>query len=334
MLHQRIEHMWWRKSYRPNVLLRGLASVYAYLAKKDQQNRLKKSVKPSVPMISVGNITVGGSGKTPFVVWLAQELKTRGFQPVLLSRGDGANNQTPHLVSEYSKAHEVGDEAVLLHRLSGCAVIAGRDRIKGAEIASNYGDIMILDDGFQYRQLQRVCDIVLVPAEGVGNGFLLPAGPLREPVGALERADIVVRSSVCMPISNKKEWVWSASSKSIHTWNDIIAEILVPPEKIHVVTGIARSQRVIRDLEYLGFSIAEHTNFIDHHAYSADDVSMMFGNPHPIVTTAKDAVKLLPLWPSDKPLWVLEQKAEAEEGLVDEVVGLLKQRIENAQNKT
>jgi len=327
LLHQRIEAMWWSKRFKPNPILRALSKVYLPLFRFNQQSRINHKVKPAIPLISVGNITVGGSGKTPFVVWLAQALKARGFSPVLLSRGDGANNQTPHLVSEYSKAHEVGDEAVLLFRLSGCPVIAGRDRILGAEIAASYGDVMILDDGFQYRQLERVCDIVMVPAEGVGNGYLLPAGPLREPVGALERADIVVRSGKCEALSNKKEWVWQASSQSIHAWNDVIAQTLNPLEQpIHVVTGIARPVRVINDLKSLGFEIAEHTNFIDHHAYTADDITSMFQIPYPIVTTAKDAVKLLPLWPTDKPLWVLEQKADAEEGLLDEVVSFIQSK--------
>jgi len=315
--------MWWQTRRKPSMVLRLLSCIYAKAMMFDQNKRFQMQTCPSIPMISVGNITVGGSGKTPFVVWLAQALKARGFSPVLLSRGDGANNQTPHLVSEYSKAHEVGDEAVLLFRLSGCPVIAGRDRIQGAEIAASYGDVMILDDGFQYRQLERVCDIVMVPAEGVGNGYLLPAGPLREPVGALERADIVVRSGKCEALSNKKEWVWQASSQSIHAWNDVIAETLDPFEPIHVVTGIARPVRVVNDLKNLGFEIAEHTNFIDHHAYTANDITTMFQVPYPIVTTAKDAVKLLPLWPTDKPLWVLEQKADAEEGLLDEVVSFI-----------
>ena len=326
MLHQDIENMWWNTRQKPYLLLRALSSVYAVLAKYDQQSRLKKAVYPPIPMISVGNITVGGSGKTPFVVWLAHELKHQGFNPVLLSRGDGANNQAPHLVSQYSKAREVGDEAVLLFKLSGCPVIAGRDRIAGAEIAAEHGDIIILDDGFQYRQLARICDIVLVPSEGVGNGCLLPAGPLRESISALDRADVIVRSGLndFKLLSEQKEWAWSAKAGLVRDWNsseDILLEVSQP---IHVVTGIARPRRVLNDLTALGFNIAQHSFFADHHDYSEQDITSFFPSNKSIVTTAKDAVKLMPLWPRDKPLWVLEQVAQAQDGLSETIVEIIK----------
>ena len=327
MLYQYFEHMWWNRSRKPNILWRGLSYLYASLAKIDQKSRLNRAEQPSIPMISIGNITVGGSGKTPFVVWLATALRDRGLRPVLLSRGDGANNQTPHLVSEYSKAREIGDEAVLLFRLSGCAVIAGRDRVAGAKIAAEYGDILILDDGFQYLQLERVCDIVMVPTEGVGNGNLLPAGPLREPISSLERADVIVRSGRgdFKPISKQKEWRWSADASVVRDWNSSEVVLLESTLPIHVVTGIARPKRVFLDLKSLGFSIREHIFFPDHHDYSQQDVDKLLSNHQSLVTTAKDAVKLLPYWPQDKPLWVLEQQADAELGLIDEVI----QRIEN-----
>ncbi len=321
MLHQRIENMWWNTKRAPNVLLRAASAVYALAASFDQKQRLKHAVKPGIPMISVGNITVGGSGKTPFVAWLAAELKQQGFRPVLLSRGDGANNQTPHVISQYSKAHEVGDEAVLLYRMSDCPVIAGRDRIAGAQLAAEHGDIIILDDGFQYRQLERVCDIVLVPTEGVGNGYLLPAGPLREPVSALSQADIIVRSGAgnSTPISNQKEWSWSTHAGLVRDWNrdDILLEASKP---VHLVTGIARPRRVLQDLMSLGYEIAEHSRFADHHAYSRDDIQQLLQSHRSIVTTAKDAVKLQALWPCDKPLWVLEQQIKAEAGLAQQIV--------------
>lgn len=322
MLHQRIEAMWWNKSNKPNVLLRGLASLYALLSKQDQKNRCNNTVEPPIPMISIGNITVGGSGKTPFVVWLAAELKAKGFQPVLLSRGDGANNQTPHLVSEYSKAREIGDEAVLLYQLTGCPVIAGRDRIAGARLAAEFGDVILLDDGFQYRQLGRVCDIVMVPAEGVGNGCLLPAGPLREPISALSRADIIVRSGTgkCEPLTDVKEWLWSAKSTYIRDWKGVWDMPLENGCSIHVVTAIARPLRVITDLKVMGMTITKHHVFADHHVYNKADVQALSHYADAMVTTAKDAVKLLPLWPNNKPLWVLEQQAEAEVGLAETIL--------------
>ncbi|WP_227819459.1 tetraacyldisaccharide 4'-kinase [Mariprofundus micogutta] len=317
--------MWWNRRRKPNLLLRALSAIYALAARFDQNGRLKHTVKPPIPMISVGNITVGGSGKTPFVVWLAAELQQRGFNPVLLSRGDGANNQAPHLVSEYSRPYEVGDEAVLLHRLSGCPVIAGRDRVAGAQLAAEYGDILVLDDGFQYRQLERVCDIVLVPAEGLGNGCLLPAGPLREPVSALALADVVVRtgSEAFKPLCEQKEWFWSAKAGVVRDWNGQGDVLLEASRPIHVVTGVARPKRVLNDLNALGYEIGEYSCFADHHAYSKEDVRSLLQCFKPVVTTAKDAVKLMPLWPCDQPLWVLELQTDVETGLVDAVMGVV-----------
>ncbi|MDX8383376.1 MAG: tetraacyldisaccharide 4'-kinase [Ghiorsea sp.] len=318
-LHQQVERMWWSKQRKPNMLLQGLSHVYAMLAKYDQQKRLNKAIQPPIPMLSVGNVTLGGSGKTPFVLWLAKALQAQGFSPVLLSRGDGANNQTPHLVSAYSLAREIGDEAVLLHRLSGCAVIAGRDRVLAAQMAKDYGDVIILDDGFQYRQLARVCDIVLVPAVGVGNGALLPAGPLREPISALSRADVVVRSGggSFESLSEQHEWSWMTRNQHISDWNQV-SDAALQPKTIHCVSSIARPQRFVQSLEQLGFDVEQQHIFPDHHAYTADDVRLFDADM--VVTTGKDAVKLLPLWDPSKPLWVLEQQAIAEQGLLEAIL--------------
>ena len=324
-MQQWFEHMWWNKRRKPNIGWRLLSRVYAKLMQYDQRKRFQTQVCPPIPMISVGNITVGGSGKTPFVVWLAGELKAQGFKPVLLSRGDGANNQEPHVVSAYSKAHEVGDEAVLLYRLSGCPVIAGRDRIKGAEMAAEYGDVLILDDGFQYRQLHRVCDIVLVPKEGVGNGCLLPAGPLREPVSALSRAHIIVRTGhgEFEPLTKTKEWDWSATSSGISDWMGVWDMPLEAGREVELVTSIARPRRARNDLEGLGFEVKGHHIFEDHHKYTSEDVTKLLKGNKTIVTTGKDAVKLLPLWDSSKPLWVLEQSADAESSLIKKIMSSL-----------
>jgi len=324
-MQQWFEHIWWSKRRKPNIGLRLLSRVYAKVMRYDQNKRFQTQICPPIPMISVGNITVGGSGKTPFVVWLAGELKAQGFNPVLLSRGDGANNQEPHVVSAYSKAREVGDEAVLLYRLSGCPVIAGRDRIKGAEMAAEYGDVLILDDGFQYRQLHRVCDIVLVPKEGVGNGYLLPAGPLREPISALSRANIIVRTGHgdFTPLTHDKEWAWQAVSAGVSDWNGVW-DMPLEAGDVELVTSIARPRRVRNDLESLGFEITEHHMFDDHHAYTKEDVAKLLKGNKTIVTTGKDAVKLLSLWDSSKPIWVLEQQVVAEECLFPSVLDCIR----------
>ena len=139
---------------------------------------------------------------------------------------------------------------------------------------------------------------------------------------ALDRADVIVRTGSCdfKVLSNQKEWFWSARAGSVRDWNsrgDILLEVSRP---VHLVTGIARPGRVRTDLKALGYELAEFTCFADHYAYSKQDVQAILETSQPVVTTAKDAVKLLPLWPADLPLWVLEQQTEAQQGLADAIV--------------
>lgn len=325
LMHQFFEAMWWQNN-KPNFFFRSLSRLYAVLSAYDLNQRQKRQQKSSIPLISIGNITVGGSGKTPFVLWLAQILQEQGYQPVLLCRGDGGKkHHTPQWVSQASLSNDVGDEAVLLARLSGCPVLAGKNRVLAASMAAEKGNIILLDDGFQYRQLHRLCDIVLVPDEGVGNGYLLPAGPLREPVHTLSRADIIVRSGAqhSTPLSPQYEWQWSAQSKHIKDWNQQSSRMLSPTQHIHAVSSIARPKRFLNDLIALGFTIDKHHHFPDHYAYQAQDIKHLSTSHHPIVTTAKDAVKLLPLWPKHKNLWVLEQQASAEHGLAQAILKLI-----------
>jgi tetraacyldisaccharide 4'-kinase len=195
-------------------------------------------------------------------------------------------------------------------------------------MAAEYGDILILDDGFQYRQLHRVCDTVLIPKEGVGNGCLLPAGPLREAVSALSRAHVVVRTGHgdFKALSQDKEWSWEAMSAGINDWNGIWDMPLSAQSEagnVELVTSIARPRRVRNDLENLGFDISEHHIFEDHHKYSKEDVAKLLKGNKTIVTTGKDAVKLLPLWDADKPLWVLEQSANVEDGLAKDILKII-----------
>ncbi|MDQ6989246.1 MAG: tetraacyldisaccharide 4'-kinase, partial [Mariprofundaceae bacterium] len=325
MVHQFFERLWWKKS-KPYLIFRIFSLIYARLATFDQQKRLAQASTSPLPLISVGNITVGGSGKTPFVLWLADVLRQHGYSPVLLCRGDGGKKTDPQWVTASSLASDVGDEAALLYRLSGCPVLSGKDRVLASQMAAEKGDIIILDDGFQYRQLQRTCDIVLIPSEGVGNGYLLPAGPLRESISVLNRADILVRSGskqATTALSRQQEWSWSTQSKVIRDWNQTTPDTLQAPKNIHAISSIARPQRFINDLQTLGFNISTHQAFADHFAYQQRDVDKLHHHATTIVTTAKDAVKLLPLWKAEQPLWVLEQQAHAEQGLIEEILAHL-----------
>ena len=310
--------MWWSDRPAP-LLLRAASHLYGLINHLNLSLRQKRCVDSPLPVISIGNLTAGGSGKTPFVIWLAAQLKGEGFNPIIVCRGDGGKSGAPQLLSHESDPLKVGDEAVLLFKKSGCPVIAGRDRVRASHMAAEYGDIMILDDGFQYRQLDRVCDIVLIPAEGVGNGSLIPAGPLREPLEALVRADLIVRTgkeSSIKPLTAGREWHWWCSANQLVPMAGTSSE---KPLRAVALTAIARPQRFIQSIEGLKIEIANTFLFPDHHPFVLSDIEHITANKLPVIVTAKDAVKLESIWPANCELWVLEQEPHAEPGLFEAI---------------
>ncbi len=314
--HIKIEKMWWDDK-SPPASLTLISHLYRLINHLNLTARKRRCIAPPLPLISVGNLTAGGSGKTPFVIWLAGLLKQDGYRPVLICRGDGGKTREPHLVNDESDPLLVGDEAVLLYQNSDCPVIAGRDRIRAAYMAAEYGDLIILDDGFQYRQLDRVCDLVLIPAEGIGNGHLIPAGPLREPVEALARADVVIRTgegTTIEALSSRREWRWWSHESRL---SQIAGPRSETPTHAVACTAIARPERFILSLEKLNIGIEEEFLFPDHHPFTKRDITQISNNELPIIVTAKDAVKLKRVWPADRQLWVLEQHADAEPGLYE-----------------
>ncbi len=317
-LHRRIERIWWRRA-SPPLLLRCIEPLYAILSRLHQQHRAAHPAEPPLPLISVGNITAGGSGKTPFVLWLAKALQSDGRSPVILCRGDGGSRHAARLVRAEDSAAAVGDEAKMMAAQAVCPVIAAADRIAGSRLAATHGDLIILDDGFQYRHLARCCDIVLVPAEGVGNGHLIPAGPLREPLSALDRADIIVRTgsdtelAECSPLGARAEWRWQRNAGALIDANGVRESA---PDCVHAVTAIGRPERFFNDLQAVGLTLAGATSFPDHHRFSDSDLHGILQLHEHIAVTAKDAVKLLPRWPADRPLWLLPVGGQADPGLI------------------
>jgi len=318
-LHRWFESMWWQ-SAPPPFWLRYIEPVYAAISRVHLNRRAENPVAPPLPMISVGNISAGGSGKTPFVLWLAKQLHDAGYKPVILCRGDGGKNATARLVKQSDDAAHVGDEAKMLADLSACPVIAAADRIAGSHLAKTLGDILILDDGFQYRHLQRCCDIVLIPRAGLGNGHRIPAGPLREPIDCLARADIIIRTGstarteTYLDLSaqmkwDKKQYQWLTQPVDII---DIMHTGASVPDSVYAVTAIARPQRFFDDLKSTGLKLSGTNTYPDHHAFDRSDVRAMLKHNTNIAITAKDAVKLQSLWPSDQPLWLLQQQACAD----------------------
>jgi tetraacyldisaccharide 4'-kinase len=277
-----------------------------------------KQVRLSCPVISIGNITVGGTGKTPLTVLTAQGMKARGFRPAVLSRGYGGRLTTSgNIVSDGTSlllnSDEAGDEPVLIAAAApGVPVLTGPDRgVSGRLAIEKFGaDILILDDAFQYRRLFRDVNIVLLDQDRpFGNRRLLPAGPLREPPAALKRADIIVVTGVAR---GEEERDKPAGPDSIPLFRARYQALAIMPGKdqqplppttlrgkrIIAFTGIAAPDKFRATLEELGATIIKFLAFPDHYFYKQEDVEAIAGDAKAlhaelVLTTEKDGVKLL-----------------------------------------
>jgi len=253
--------------------------------------RILKSRHPGIPVIVVGNVTVGGSGKTPLVLWTAEFLKAKGFSPAIVSRGYGGGSETPRAATIADEAAEVGDEPILLSRRSGCPVWVGADRfavIAAMRSANPDVNLVILDDGLQHYRLRRDLEIAVVDARGLGNGFLLPAGPLREPAWRLRTVDAVVANG----LSRKEDFSMVLVGDTLHRMTDSRDRRLLKAfagQKVHAVAGIGDPKRFFLQLGAAGVKVQPHP-FPDHHAFKPRDLE--FGDDLPVLMTEKDAVKL------------------------------------------
>jgi tetraacyldisaccharide 4'-kinase len=281
--------------------------------------RLRKSVHPGIPVIVVGNLTVGGSGKTPLVIWIAEFLRGEGWSPGIVARGYGAAIREPRAASVASTASEVGDEPVLLSRRSGCPVWVGPDRVQVAarlRAAHQDVDVLVLDDGLQHYRLRRDLEIAVVDARGLGNGFLLPAGPLREPQGRLRGVDAVVSHGSKFP-----GYAMTLEGHQVHRMTDARERRVLESfagQKVHAVAGIGDPNRFFLHLARAGIKVLPHP-FPDHHPFAPRDLE--FGDELPVMLTEKDAVKLRsaarPHW------WVLPVSAKLDPAFGDWLAGKL-----------
>jgi tetraacyldisaccharide 4'-kinase len=248
------------------------------------------------PVIVVGNLTVGGTGKTPLVAWLAEHLSNAGLRVGIVSRGYGRSGAEPRVVAGESDWREVGDEPLLLRRLTGCDTVVSRDRVAGARKLVAMGvDVVIADDGLQHLRLARECEIVVVDgARGFGNGRLLPAGPLREPPSRLRQSQLVVVNGAAEHASLRG----LADSLQMTLFGNEAHRLdgLAPPQSlehfrgrpVHAVAAIGNPNRFFRKLREHGLDVIEHP-FRDHHPFVAADLT--YGQDFPVLMTEKDAVK-------------------------------------------
>lgn len=268
-------------AYRALVALRRLA----YRSGALRAERL------ALPVIVVGNIVAGGTGKTPLVLWLAALLQENGWKPGILSRGYRGSAAVAMAVAASSPAAVVGDEPLLLMRRSGCPVWIGRDRVRAA--AGLLGahpecDVLILDDGLQHYRLARDIEIAVEDERGAGNGFMLPAGPLREPLS--RRVDAWVANTA--PCGTREPcFRMQLRGDVFHRLAGAPASAPVAAfagKRVHAVAGIGNPRRFFDHLARLGLATVNHA-FPDHHAYAPRDLD--FRDCEALLMTEKDAVK-------------------------------------------
>ncbi len=253
--------------------------------------RNSKVTPPNCYTIIVGNISVGGTGKTPFVIWLAKQLLAQHLRVGIVTRGYKRESKDEFIdVQANSSPLDVGDEAVLLAQKSTCPVIVANDRKKAVEeLISRYNvDVVLSDDGLQHYNLPRDYEIVLIDGDkGFGNSRCLPAGPLREPISRLNSCDLIVYNGIVE--SNPYNFVFDYDVV-VSLCSDTIRKPLndLKDFTVHAVAGIGNSNRFFNILKDAGLNIIEHW-FSDHHAFEANDIE--FSDEFPVIMTEKDAVK-------------------------------------------
>lgn len=249
-----------------------------------------KSHKAGIPVIVVGNLTAGGSGKTPLVLRIAEILKQHHWQPGIVSRGYGGSARQPTEAHIASDPAVVGDEPMLLARRGGCPVWVAPDRVAACRAlreAHPECNVIVTDDGLQHYALARDIEICVVDGRGAGNGFLQPAGPLREPLSRLHSVDAVVTHGEAgvagYPMALEGDKLVRFTDAS-----DVRAAKSFAGQRVHAVAGIGDPQRFFLQLARFGLKVVPHP-FPDHHPFRAGDFE--FGDSDPVVMTEKDAVK-------------------------------------------
>ncbi len=324
-LKQKLSNSWYQQSTWWTYLLLPLTLFFSFIVHLRHflyKKRFKAVNKLNAPVIVVGNITVGGTGKTPLVIYLAELLVTKGYRPGIVSRGYGGQNKRWSIVTKNSDPAQVGDEALLLVDRTHCPVIIGRNRVIAAKaLLAHYGcDIIISDDGLQHYALAR--DIEIAVIDGVrrfGNGFLLPAGPLRESIKRLSSVDFVVTNGKNM----LNEFSMELDVNKLYNLqqpNLTLDLLTLKGKKVHAVAGIGHPQRFFTLLQDAGLNIIPHT-FSDHYAFKASDVD--FHDQFMVIMTEKDATKCKSF--KNERLWCLSVTASLSTNFADNLL----ERLEN-----
>jgi tetraacyldisaccharide 4'-kinase len=273
------------------------------------------------PLIVVGNLVVGGSGKTPLVIALVEALRARGFAPGVLSRGYGGRVRAATLLDSGALPAEVGDEPCLIQRRTGAPVAVGGDRAAGAALLAGQGiDVLVADDGLQNPAIRGDVEICVIDGERrFGNGELLPAGPLREPLERLDRVDFrVTNGGIAEPGEVPMRL---AGAHALALAGDASRPLSAfAGRRVHALAGIGNPARFFASLRAFGIEVVEHA-FADHHAFRAQDLA--FGDELPVLMTEKDAIKCRPFAAARH--WYVPVRAELPAEFFDGVARLLRE---------
>jgi tetraacyldisaccharide 4'-kinase len=285
------------------------------------------SRKLGVPVIVVGNIAVGGSGKTPVVIWLCAALRRRGWHPGILSRGYGGTARIPTAVTPESSPTTVGDEPVLLARRTGCPLWIGSDRAAvGAALLAAHPEVNILvtDDGLQHYRLQRDAEIVVLDEAILGNLWPMPAGPLREPPARLANANLLIDNGPLSPallarlppLRHAAMQLEPGRFYRLANQAETCTAAAFGAQATHAIAGIGHPERFFETLRTLGITLASSRGLPDHHALTTADLSVPAGEV--LLLTEKDAVKC----PSPAPdnVWVLPVEARIDDAALDDLL--------------
>lgn len=289
-----VERRWYSDRGAPTWLL-PLSALYAYLTRARRQRLQARAVRLPVPVIVVGNISVGGTGKTPLAIWLVEHLREWGWQPGVISRGYGGRAPSyPWRVTARSRPSECGDEPLLIAQRTGVPVVVGPDRVAAARalIAGGSVDVIVSDDGLQHYRLARNLEICVIDgARGLGNGHVLPAGPLREAPSRLNEVPlVVVNGRVDFPLAHEGRidlQLRATDAEPLQNGAPLRLDRL-RGQRVHALAGIGHPQRFFDMLRGRGIDVIAHP-FPDHHAFVGQDIHFL--DSLPVLMTEKDAIK-------------------------------------------
>ena len=332
MLHRLIERHWQTPNPLLTPILWPLARLFGLLAARRREGYLKgrrHSEKLPVPVVVVGNVQAGGSGKTPVVQALVRALQERGIRPGIISRGYGRSGQGVHVLNNQSTAAQAGDEPLLLHRSTGAPAAVGNRRAEaGRALLAAHPEVQIIvaDDGLQHYALQRDFELAVFPAADVGRPLdLLPNGNLREPLQRLESVNAVLLAN-STPDSPEPDWALPDSVLlcrsrlqcgqiyRLHRPHDPLPEGYLKQRRVIAAAAIAKPERFFAELARLGIETERQIALPDHAAWQIADLPAA----DCYIVTEKDAVKLAA--DTAQEVWVLPVRAELPEALVQAVM--------------